>query len=1374
MPSRARIATLLAAAAAPIVGALLGTLFAISLATGSVAACAQPFNMADADADNAWMGTAADTATELVNLGLGQSTTLAFPWWTNSAYVNADTYKSASSCNTYESRANTTTWYAVDSRTATAIAGFAAGATSGSGSATTAWSHVQVGGDFMFSTSFDNSPELYGLDLSVGGRSSVPAGSVTHYLDHIRCNDLDPEAPWSGDNYVHRLSGAPTNQNNAWGAFGWLYLGVTNAYSESDAGAGGGGAGDPANANYMNFSANPKLGTSGCVAIVAGPTSDTISYDATSPVPTINIAAGAVATSNNLVSLTIGGTETNPWLMAFSNNSTCNGNATFTDWKAYATSFASWDLADYAYDYTGSSVASVCVRVMDRGGNIGYARDTIVYDTVGPEVAAFSATAASKSTTVAYTLTFDESATGLTTTDLTNQGTASCGTPTITGSGTSYTVTYSCPGAPEGSTVWPLLRANGVSDAYTNTGPSAGEYGTEVTFDRTPPAVTSFRLTQTAVFDTGVSATDGITNAATLQFTLVFNETVTDLTAVDFTHNLTSCTVGNPSSAGRGTTYTIDLTGNPTGCAEGALTLTLAALSVTDAANNAGPASPATATATIDRTGPTGCVLSIAAGAAYTGVASNTLSLSGCVGATLGVDSMRFSNNASTYSAYETYATSKAAWDLTATATGGTAVEGTKTVSAQISDSAGNASTTNDTIIYDLIAPVVSFTSPAAGTCGTISNPCTNLAAYPLTYSISDGVGSGISLTQPPLLSRYRASASPAGCPASGYVADSSEYITPNSTTFLSAGLVDGRCYYWQIRSWDAAGNTATATSVRLLVDRTAPAVSSFILGDGSGVTTNPLLTGSVSATDSLTGMGYARWSLTNGSGFVVACNQSGLSYATNRAPAAFSLTAGSGDYAVTAEVCDHAGNTTTMRGVVRLNSLKKMPVLTMGAEIRDCSTSSLLSTNTSGVIYWPVGKQLCFYPKPQQTATGTDTTNGRNWVGRLDTTATSSYQILSDNPCVNQCAGLIGSYPSKGIYTYLPDIVGQALVTASGQSTWTVPVGVSSISAVAIGGGGGGRDSGNGGAGGAGGALAYGTIVVTSGETLYLTIGTGGQSGSTSGSSGGVTAIRRGSHGGTNLLVAAGGGGAASAGSTATSSTGGSGSINNCVPGTTCFAGGSGGNASSSSSTGGGGGAGGYSGAGGNGGLNGAAGASSTGGGGGGGGGGSSSNGSGGGGGVGLLGAGGNGSGGGGGVLGTGGGGGSGGTKGGNGTNSGGGPGGTYGGGGGGADDTVGSGNGMQGAIRIIYGTGRAYPSTGIADASGSGVVPMMQLRLDRETSNAASSLPAVSLLVRVTVTVNWYLATCSSNCAVQATSTYSIDLELRVRSLGVGQRPG
>jgi hypothetical protein len=97
-----------------------------------------------------------------------------------------------------------------------------------------------------------------------------------------------------------------------------------------------------------------------------------------------------------------------------------------------------------------------------------------------------------------------------------------------------------------------------------------------------------------------------------------------------------------------------------------------------------------------------------------------------------------------------------------------------------------------------------------------------------------------------------------------------------------------------------------------------------------------------------------------------------------------------------------------------------------------------------------------------------------------------------------------------------------------------------------------------------------------------------------------------------------------------------------------------------------------------------------------------------------------------------------------------------------------------MQGAIRIIYGTGRAYPSTGIADASGSGVVPMMQLRLDRETSNAASSLPAVSLLVRVTVTVNWYLATCSSNCAVQATSTYSIDLELRVRSLGVGQRPG
>jgi hypothetical protein len=284
----------------------------------------------------------------------------------------------------------------------------------------------------------------------------------------------------------------------------------------------------------------------------------------------------------------------------------------------------------------------------------------------------------------------------------------------------------------------------------------------------------------------------------------------------------------------------------------------------------------------------------------------------------------------------------------------------------------------------------------------------------------------------------------------------------------------------------------------------------------------------------------------------------------------------------------------------------------------------------------------------------------------------------------------------------------GEQTVTSTGQSTWVVPVGVTSISVVAVGAGGGGRYSSSGGGGGAGGALAYATsIAVTPGEVLYLTVGAGGANGATNGGAGGLTAVRRTSHAGANLLVAAGGGGASSL-------TRGSGSTTGCVAGTTCFAGGNGGTAESATG-GGGGGAGGYSAAGGAGGTfssagNGAAGVASTGGGGGGGGAGGSADGAGGGGGVGLLGAGANGTAGtaGGSSIGGGGGAGSGGTNGSNGTASAGGSGGAYGGGAGGADDSGTSGAGASGAIRIIYGNSagvkRAFPSTGTEAIAAAG----------------------------------------------------------------------
>jgi len=271
-----------------------------------------------------------------------------------------------------------------------------------------------------------------------------------------------------------------------------------------------------------------------------------------------------------------------------------------------------------------------------------------------------------------------------------------------------------------------------------------------------------------------------------------------------------------------------------------------------------------------------------------------------------------------------------------------------------------------------------------------------------------------------------------------------------------------------------------------------------------------------------------------------------------------------------------------------------------------------------------------------------------------------------------------------------------ESIFTSSG--TFTVPSGVTQVSAVCIGGGGGASGSPGtslfSGGGGGGGGLAYGTFTVTPGESLNISTGPGGTnaSGTNPGGDGASSSI---SSGAQTLLSAGGGGGGINGGPGNTSS--GTGGTSGNVSGSEKDGGGDGGIGGSSNNNnggGGGGGAGGYNGNGGNGGIgNGGVGGGGNGGGGGGGGGqsapGTQNNG---GGGVGYSGEGSSGSGGSVNNPGTGG---SGGVSGGY-----AGVGGSYGGGGGGAeDDTNGvGGSGGPGVVRIIWGTSdyqRSFPST-------------------------------------------------------------------------------
>lgn len=270
---------------------------------------------------------------------------------------------------------------------------------------------------------------------------------------------------------------------------------------------------------------------------------------------------------------------------------------------------------------------------------------------------------------------------------------------------------------------------------------------------------------------------------------------------------------------------------------------------------------------------------------------------------------------------------------------------------------------------------------------------------------------------------------------------------------------------------------------------------------------------------------------------------------------------------------------------------------------------------------------------------------------------------------------------PSYGYFTDAPFTAPSQLVyTTPGTYTWTAPTGVYTVSAVCVGGGGGGISTGSGGGGGGGGGLGWKLVPVTPGVAYTVSVGAAGSgTASTSATTGGSSYFG-------SLATVSGSGG--SGASTVTGGAGGG------YVGDGGGFGGSGGTGNSSYG-GGGGGAGGYAGNGGAGGSSGGS-ASSGLGGGGGGGGYSSSAPNGAGGGVGILGQGTNGA-----AASSNGDAGQGGSGGLPSTNTvGQSVGGSYGGGGSGGDDSsLPGGNGGSGAVRLIWGAGRAYPSTSTAD---------------------------------------------------------------------------
>ena len=933
--------------------------------------CALAFSLFDANATNG--GSTAPG---------GTGVTLAYPGYTNGLTVDVDVKQGSTGCS--DTAFNKTTWYVMFSR-------WAAGIIDGTNAAqvdAVGASLIETAGSFNYTNDFTG-----GFDLAAGGATTPTSGStLTVYGDITQCDiSQGTTAGFAPDYYVTHSS------TSGAGAFYWLALGASNAGSKrrTDGGSwvqGGGGKG-----YCFNF-VDPRR-------------SDTIIYDTAIPSITALTVNGGSVTNSATPTLSLTATDnTALWLMAFSNSATCSYASTlgteWSPWEAYAATKA-WPITSgYGSVGAGEGPHTVCVRVMDRAGNLDSLTVTLGYDLTAPAVASFATALASptNATSLPYTLAFNESVTGLVAADITNVGSATGCLPTVTGSGASYTIAFT--GCGTSGTLVPRLAAGSVTDLAGNAGPLAATTGESLTLDRIPPTVSTFaRDTST---DSGSSASDGITNAAAPAFLLTFSESITGLAAGDFALSGTAagCSISAPT--GSGSSYRVAVSG----CGEGTLTLILGANTVADLATNPGPVatSAATGSFTIDRTPPAGCTLVIDAGAAYTRSGVSTLTI-GCTTVSPATDRMRFSNNAAIYSTDEPYATTKSNWSLV-TGNGASGGEGAKMVTLQVIDLAGNSATASDAIGYDPTPPTLVISDPAPG-----SEQASNLPLYPLVYDASDATSG------PPTVSVRRERVAVAGpaCPVAGWAWDGD--ALPTAPGLLAGPLQSGFCYRWTLVATDGAGNSTSLLSGRILTDLVAPVVSSLILGDGSGVTIATTLSTSVAATDPLSGLAAARWSVGNGGEWQVSCRNSGLVYAANRT-ASLTLGAGAGDYAVAVEVCDAAGNVRQVSDVVRLDSARRLPTLVLGARIVDCADESrLLATNTTGSIYWPTGRELCLVPTLVSATDGSDLVNGVARSGATGAGDAIELTLLSSNPCPagSDCAGLVGRYPDELFGSPLP-----------------------------------------------------------------------------------------------------------------------------------------------------------------------------------------------------------------------------------------------------------------------------------------------------------------------------------------------------------------
>ncbi|MBU2565089.1 MAG: PKD domain-containing protein, partial [Candidatus Thermoplasmatota archaeon] len=483
--------------------------------------------------------------------------------------------------------------------------------------------------------------------------------------------------------------------------------------------------------------------------------------DTTPPTGSISINSGETYTTTTSVTLTLSATdaETGVSEMCFSNDGT-----TYTAWETYATSKA-WTLT------TGDGTKTVYIKYKNGAGLVSSAySDSIILDTTTPtgSIVINSGDTYTTSTSVTLTLSASDATSGVYQMCFSNDNT-----------------TYTAWEAYGTSKAWTLTTGDGTKTVYVKYKNGAG--------------LVSSAYSDTIILDT-VDPTSSVSALPEFETTTSFT---VSWSGSDATSGIASYDIYyKDGSAGTWTNWLI------------ATTLTSSTFTGTDghtyyflsgATDNAGNAEvlaggDGDTSTTIDATAPTGSI-SINSGDAYTTSTSVTLTLSAS-DTTSGVAQMCFSNDGTTYTAWEAYATSKS-WTLT---TG----DSIKTVYVKYKDNASLISSAySDTIILDTAAPTGSISINSAAT-------YTTSISVTLSLTYNDAT-SGVAQV------RY----------SNDGAWDTELWESPSATKSWTLTTGDGtKTVYYQIK--DNASLLSSTYSDTIILDTTAPSIASTTPSDGA------------------------------------------------------------------------------------------------------------------------------------------------------------------------------------------------------------------------------------------------------------------------------------------------------------------------------------------------------------------------------------------------------------------------------------------------------------------------------------------------------------------------------------------------------------